>query len=78
MAKDAALNHRQTVARESSGDRTFGDAFADVFTHPEDLTLYQPDTGWAARARDMDRIGNDLRKAAAVVMEETADYATED
>lgn len=45
-------------------NRTFLDAFADVFTPPEALILRRPEYGFVARVRDMHRIGADCRKAA--------------
>lgn len=50
---------------EDLRDRTFLDAFVDAFTPAEDLKLYRPDYGYMARVRDMDRIGDDMRKAIA-------------
>lgn len=58
--------------------RSLFDAFADVFTPPEDLDLYQPETGTAARERDLERIGEDFRKAIGAVMGQPPRYSAED
>lgn len=50
---------------EDVRDSTFLDALTDVFTPPEHLKLRRPDFGYMARVRDMDRIGEDFRKAIA-------------
>ncbi len=56
---------REFDTPEDLKDLTFLDAFADVFTHPEDLELRRPDYGFMARVRDADRIREDFRKAIA-------------
>ena len=48
---------------EDLRDRTFLDAFVDVFTPPEHLKLCRPDYGYMARIRDGQRIREDFRKA---------------
>lgn len=54
---------REFDTPEDFRDRTFFDAFADVFTNPEDLTLHRPDCGFMARIRDGLRISGDVHKA---------------
>ena len=57
---------REFHTPEESCSRSLFDAFADAFTHPEDLTLHQPDYGFLARVRDARRIREDFRKAIRV------------
>ena len=42
----------------------FFDVFADVFTHPEDLVMHEPEYGYDARLEDARRIRRDMDKAA--------------
>ncbi len=53
----------QFYTPEDFSDRTFFDAFADAFTHPEDLTLHQPVYGNIARLHDANRIREYFKKA---------------
>ena len=50
---------------EDLRDKTAFDAFVDVFTPPEELTLVRLDYGFMARIRDGLRIREDFRKAVA-------------
>lgn len=54
---------REFCVAEDFRDQTLFDAFADVFTPPEDLPLHQTDYGFMARIRDGRRIREDFRKA---------------
>ncbi len=60
-----ARHSREFHTPEDFRHRTFFDAFADVFTSPEDLPLHQPDYGFTARIRDAHRIREDFRKAVS-------------
>ncbi len=56
-------NTREFCTPEDFRDRTFVDAFADVFTPPEDLTLHQADNAFMARIRAGTRIRKYFDKA---------------
>ncbi len=56
---------RDFYTPEESCNSGFFDALADVFTHPEDLPLHQPDYGMDARRRDREHIREYFDKAIA-------------
>ena len=56
--------------RADLGDYSFFDAFADVFTPPEDQTIHRPHTGRAALVLDGFRIRRDFDQAFATLGQE--------
>ena len=58
-----ASPHQDRGAPEDLLCGTFFDAFADVFTPPEDLPLYQPDHSIPGHIQDAQRIREYFRKA---------------
>ena len=58
-----ASPHQDFRVLEDIPHRTFFDAFADVFTPPEDLPLYQPDHSIPGHIQDAQRIREYFRKA---------------
>ena len=63
--KQALQRIREFDTPDDLRDKTFLDAFDDVFTPPEDLTLLRPDYGFMARVRDGRHIREYFHKAVA-------------
>lgn len=63
---------REFITVEDFADRTLLDAFADVFTAPDDLPAHQTDYGFMARIRDAHRIRGDFSRALRSFEKETA------